>query len=90
MPSEKSARVALHKHTRNQIATNTAKTYVRAARRALAAGPLEEAETAVLEAISALDRAVKRGALHRNNASRRKSRLAKTLQALRSSGSNSV
>jgi hypothetical protein len=41
----------------------------------------EGAEQLVGVAISALDRAVSKGVLHRNNAARRKSRLMKRLQA---------
>ena len=81
MPSEKSARVEARNRARNQIARNTAKTAVRAARRALAAGPPQEVGATVLRAMSTMDRAVKRGALHPNNVARRKSRLAQRLNA---------
>jgi small subunit ribosomal protein S20 len=49
------------------------------ARRAIAGGDAEIAGTAVQQAISVLDKAVKKGVLHKNNASRRKSRLAALL-----------
>jgi hypothetical protein len=41
----------------------------------------EGADQLVVVAISALDRAVAKGVLHRNNAARRKARLMKRLQA---------
>lgn len=41
----------------------------------------ESVEQLVVVAISALDRAVAKGVLHRNNAARRKARLMKRLQA---------
>jgi small subunit ribosomal protein S20 len=49
------------------------------ARRAVATGDAEVAGTAVRQAISVLDKAVKKGVLHKNNASRRKSRLVALL-----------
>ena len=86
MPSEKSARAAVRKQTQNLATRSATKTQVRAARRSLSAGSPEEAVAAVCQAISSLDRAVKRGSLHANNASRRKTRLAKRLNALRAGG----
>ena len=82
MPSEKTARRAVKRHSRNLIANSSAKTSVRAAQRALARGPSEEAQPTVRHAMSVLDRAVKRGALHANTAARRKSRQAKGLNTL--------
>ncbi len=54
------------------------------ARRTLVGGPVAESEryAIALEAIQALDRAASKGVLHRNNAGRRKSRLAKQLAKL--------
>ena len=49
-------------------------------RRGVAEG-VEGAEGLVVAAISALDRAVSKGVLHRNNAARRKARLMKRLNA---------
>ena len=89
MPSEKSARSAVRRQIRNQATRNAVKTNVRAARQSVAAASLEEAEAAVLRAISSLDRASKQGTLHANNASRRKSRLAKQLSTLRAGDSTS-
>ena len=42
----------------------------------------EEAKTAVMEAISALDKAAEKGVIHKNNAARRKGRLMKHLASL--------
>jgi small subunit ribosomal protein S20 len=55
---------------------------VRDARSAIEAGDAEESQTAVLEAISALDKAAAKGVIHKNNAARRKSRLMKHLASL--------
>ena len=42
---------------------------------------MEAAEVATMEAIVALDRAAQRGAVHKRNAARRKSRLMRRLNA---------
>ena len=54
------------------------------ARRTLTGGPVAESEryAIALEAIKSLDRAAAKGVLHRNNAGRRKARLAKQLSKL--------
>lgn len=77
MPAEKSARSSQRKRLYNRMAQSSAKTYVRTAERKLKSGASEEAEGAVKQAVSALDRAARKGAIHRNNAARRKSRLQK-------------
>jgi small subunit ribosomal protein S20 len=63
----------------NQVHHSRARTYVQKTRQLIAAGQLEEAEAMAQQAYSALDRAAQKGVLHKNNASRRKSRLAKQL-----------
>ena len=77
MPAEKSARSSQRKRLYNRVARGGAKTYVRTANRILKSGASEEAESAVKQAVSALDRAARKGVIHRNNAARRKSRLLK-------------
>ena len=69
---------------RNRSVRAAVKTYVSRARQAIAAGPQTDAATipaAVLRAIRELDRAARKGVIHRNNAARRKSRLMKRLRA---------
>ena len=51
-------------------------------------GEPEAAEPAVAQAIRALDKAVTKGILHKNNAARRKSRLMAKLHDLQASGSS--
>ena len=69
---------------RNRAVRSEVKTKVVKARRTLVGGPVAESErfAIALEAIQALDRAASKGVLHRNNAGRRKSRLAKQLSKL--------
>jgi len=54
-----------------------AKTYVAKALSTASAGDTEATSAALLEALSALDRAAKSGAIHKNAAARRKSRLTR-------------
>ena len=60
---------------RNRLFSGRARTYVKHARSVIENGTPEEARDATLEAISALDKAVEKGIIHKNNAARRKSRL---------------
>lgn len=66
----------------NRIVRGRARTAIKTARVALAAGDQPTSQAAVLEAISQLDRAAQKGIIHKNNAARRKSRLMKRLAGL--------
>ncbi len=70
---------------RNRVVRGTTRSAVREARAALESGNVEVTKTAVLEAISKLDKAAEKGVIHKNNAARRKSRLMKKLAAMQSS-----
>ena len=83
MPSAKSNRASLRKQERNQPLRSRAKTYIRNARRLIDDGDLDAADKAVRSAAVALDKAAAKGALHPNNASRRKSRLMTQLSQAR-------
>jgi small subunit ribosomal protein S20 len=61
-----------------------ARTFVKKARLAIDNSDLDAARTATMEAVSELDKAAQKGVLHKNNASRRKSRLMKSLAVLES------
>ena len=61
------------------------KTFVTKSRLLIAEGDLEGADGAVRDAVTALDKAAQKGAIHRNNASRRKSRIMKQLSDARAS-----
>ena len=78
MPSARSARVHERRRLRNAPLRSRAKTLITRARKLVEVED-ESARDAVTEAMSALDRAAKKGAIHSNNASRRKSRLMKLL-----------
>ena len=68
------------RHQRNQSVKSATRTYVKKARVAIGRQP-GEAQDELKAAISALDRAASKGAIHRNNAARRKARLMKRYNA---------
>ena len=82
--ARKQARSGVRRALRNRAVRSEVKTKVVKARRTLVGGPVAESEryAIALEAIKSLDRAASKGVLHRNNAARRKSRLAKQLSKL--------
>jgi small subunit ribosomal protein S20 len=63
----------------NQVHRSRARTYVKRTRALIAAGQIEEAEAAALQAVRSLDKAAERGIIHKNKAARSKSRLMKRL-----------
>ncbi len=80
MPAAKSMRVQRRRAARNRSVKSLVRSRVTIARRAIDEGP-NEAETSVKlrAAFSALDVATRKGVMHRNQSSRKKSRLAKRL-----------
>lgn len=80
MPNIKSqkARViqSAKENMRNKAIKSNLKTVVKKADAAIAAGTAEK-EAAVIAAVSAIDKAAKKGVLHKNTAARKISRLVK-------------
>jgi small subunit ribosomal protein S20 len=74
---EKRIQRSLRERLENRRYTSAVKTYFRRLEAAVAAGDSEQAEAEHRTLISYVDRAVKRGALHRNNGARKKSRAAR-------------
>jgi small subunit ribosomal protein S20 len=81
------ARQAERRHERNRATINTVKTLIKKVQSAVTGKKADEAKTSLLEATSAIGKAVSKGILHRNTASRRISRLALRVNALSGSGS---
>ncbi len=77
----KRVRQTARKRAINQPRRSAAKTLVGKAVSAATAGDTQAASLAMVEAVSALDRAAKSGAIHRNAAARRKSRLMLKMNA---------
>ena len=75
--AQKRIRSNERKHLRNQMYRSRVKTLVRKAEETIFAG--DPSEDAIRTAMSTLDKAAVKGIIHKNNAARRKSRLAKKL-----------
>lgn len=86
MPNIKSAikRVKTNEKRRalNASQRSALRTAVKTADQALAGADVEAAKVALITASKKLDKAVTKGLIHKNAASRKKSRLAKKLNAL--------
>lgn len=80
--SKKRIRVAERRAERNKPLRTEARTYVKKAEVAIAAGDVAAAEVATREAISVLDKVAVKNVIHKNNAARRKSRLMAKFNAL--------
>ena len=72
----------IKQRARNRVYRGSARTAVRNANVAIENGKAEDARTATMIALKALDKAAAKGVIHKNNAARRKSRLMKQLNAL--------
>jgi small subunit ribosomal protein S20 len=72
-------RVQERRRLRNRAVRSATRTYVRKAQAEIASGESNPTAEVIRQAISALDRAAKKGVIHANNAARRKSRLMKKL-----------
>ena len=79
MPNHKSAikrvRQNEKRRIRNRNVTSATRTFIKKVRNALEAGNVEAAKAALPDAVKALDKAVTKGVMHRNSASRKISRL---------------
>ena len=80
--ARKRIRTSEKRRLRNRPFRSSARTAVKKAEIAIAAGDQAVAKDAVLAATSQLDRVAQKGVIHPNNAARRKSRLMKKLNAL--------
>ena len=76
----KRTRITKKRFIRNRTILSSVRTHIKNARLAIDSKATDADEQVGL-AVSALDRAVTKGVLHRNNAARRKSRLIKSLHS---------
>lgn len=86
MPNTRSAKKNLRKSEKrrlsNQSVKSALKTYVRSAKQSASE---ENAEEKLRNAVKMLDKAAERGIIHKNQAARRKSRLAKAVDKAKDS-----
>lgn len=87
MPNTKSAgkamRQAIRRNIRNTKSKDTFKAAVKEVKTLITAGKKKEAVEAIKKAMSTLDKAAKTRVIHKNTASRKKSRLAKAIAKLK-------
>ena len=72
----KRARQTEHRTARNRANTSALRTQLRELRETIAKGDKTAAEQTYRQTVSALDKAIQKGTLHENTASRYKSRLS--------------
>jgi small subunit ribosomal protein S20 len=78
VPRIQSAKKAMRQSRRHAIVNRAQRSALRTAlKRVRAAGTKQEATQAYATAVQLLDRAARKGLIHKNNAARNKSRLAK-------------
>ncbi len=80
--SQKRERQNVNRRARNRSYKSKARTLIKKAFTAIEAEELDQAREATQAAVKALDKAAAKGAIHKNNASRRKGRLMKQLAIL--------
>jgi small subunit ribosomal protein S20 len=76
----KRARQSVRRATRNSSTLSGLKTEQKKFRKAVTDGNLEAAKAEFSKAVSELDKAVKKGVIHKNVANRRKSQFARALK----------
>jgi small subunit ribosomal protein S20 len=79
----KRARQTDRRTTRNRANTSSLRTQLRDMREAIAKGDKAAAEQIYRKTVSVLDKAIQKGTLHENTASRYKSRLGKHVTAIK-------
>jgi small subunit ribosomal protein S20 len=86
MPNTKSAAKAMRQALRRQRTNSKTKakykTATKQVKKLVSDNNVNDALKALQDAMSALDKAVKKGVLHKNTASRKKSRMAKSIARL--------
>lgn len=79
--AERRARVSTRRQARNKAIKSNLRTVEKTYRAVVTAGKTEDAGKALRSAVSAIDKAAKRGVIPKGRADRKKSRLAKRLNA---------
>jgi small subunit ribosomal protein S20 len=80
--AKKRVLVAQTKADRNKSIKSSVKTSIKKVEAAVAAKDVETAKAALLEATSVIDKAESKGIYHKNNASRKVSRLSKAVNSI--------
>ena len=86
--AKKRIRSSARKRERNRHFRSAARTYIKRTHNLLEQGEVEAAEDMAKLAASTLDKAARKGILHRRNVSRRKGRLMKSVAAAQRSATD--
>ncbi|MBS1716102.1 MAG: 30S ribosomal protein S20 [Armatimonadetes bacterium] len=81
--SKKDLRRTAKRRVRNQEVRASLKTHIKKVKLSATAGKVEETAENLSNALSAIDKAVQRGIIHKNQAARRKSRVAKKANSVK-------
>lgn len=82
--SKKDIRRSTKRRERNQATRTALKTYVKRVRQAVASGDETKVQEALNMAMKHLDKAAQKGIIHKNQAARRKSRIATAAKSVAS------
>ena len=88
LSAKKRVRQNLKRRARNRARKDVIKDQVKAYTAALAGGDLSKAETELRNVTRRLDKVAAKGTIHKNTAARKRSRLARRLNAARAAGPN--
>ncbi len=80
--AKKRVLVTKRNYDRNKSIKSSVKTAIKKVEAAVAANDAEAAKAALLEATATIDKAATKGVYHKNNASRKVSRLAKAVNSI--------
>lgn len=84
--AKKRIKTNLKRRLRNKMAKSRVKTAIRSLREAVQAGEVVTAQEKFVQVQKLLDTAAGKGILHKNNAARKKSRLAALLKKIKAAG----
>jgi small subunit ribosomal protein S20 len=86
LSAKKRIRQSIKRRARNRARKELIKDQTKAYLAALASGNVAKAETELRKTVSRLDKVAAKHTIHKNNASRKRSRLTRRLNALKASG----
>ena len=88
LSAKKRIRQSIKRRAHNRARKEQIKDSVKAFAAAVTAGTFDKAETALREVAKRLDKVAAKGTIHKNTAARKRSRLAKRLNAARAAAAN--
>lgn len=87
LSAKKRIRQTLKRRARNRFRKDAIKEQVKSFHAAVTSGDVKKAETELRKTVQRLDKVAAKNTIHRNTASRKRSRLTKRLNAMKAKGS---